>query len=100
MGIPGVQMARELEEAVPSCRSTKDSDNAVFVVAPKSATFLDRYIHPSAGPSDLQLVQLWSYSKHLNLDDLDFGDDGVIPTLRRVIGRRGLAVWKAGRTCD
>ncbi|PLN76635.1 putative alpha 1,2-mannosyltransferase Smp3 [Aspergillus taichungensis] len=103
MGIPGLQMAQELEKAVPSCRSTKDSDNAthaVFVVAPKSATFLDRYIHPSADPSDLQLVQLWSYSKHLNLDDLDFGDDGVVPTLRRVIGRRGLAVWKAERTCN
>lgn len=47
----------------------------------------------------LRLTHLETYRKHLNLDDMDFGDDGVLPTLRRVVGRRGLGVWKVQREC-
>ncbi|EAW12512.1 glycosylphosphatidylinositol-alpha 1,2 mannosyltransferase smp3 [Aspergillus clavatus NRRL 1] len=99
MGISGPEMARELESAVPSCtvKPASDTSKHVFVVAPNSATFLDRYTSPSADPSDLELHELWSYRKHINLDDLDIGDDGLIPTLRRVVGRRGLNVWIARR---
>ena len=35
----------------------------------------------------------------IGLDDLEFGDDGVWPTLERVIGRRGLIVWRVSRDC-
>ncbi|PYH88453.1 hypothetical protein BO71DRAFT_391564 [Aspergillus ellipticus CBS 707.79] len=106
MGISGPEMADELEKLVPSCpNDEEDSSTAprpfIFVVAPKSATFLDQYTTPldsTSGTSDLRLHELWTWSKHLNLDDLDFGTDGIFPTLGRVIGRRGLSVWAAQRT--
>ncbi|KAL1969028.1 hypothetical protein VTN77DRAFT_862 [Rasamsonia byssochlamydoides] len=111
MGIPGMEMIHELDTAVPKC--PKDSEagskpvaaddsratNTVFLVAPRSATFLDVYSRPSSsdvGPP-LRLHELWTYRKHLNLDDLDFGEDGILPTLKRVIGRRGLTVWAVER---
>ncbi|KAJ5927944.1 GPI mannosyltransferase 4 [Penicillium verhagenii] len=99
MGIPGLEMIQQLETAVPSCSVS----SPVYLVAPTSATFLDQYSSPSSVASShtphLQLYRLWSYSKHLNLDDLDFGDDGVVETLNRVIGRRGLSVWSVRRSC-
>jgi phosphatidylinositol glycan class Z len=117
MGIPGTEMIHELNAAVPECSgensevvtkhaTTSDDSRArksVFLVAPRSATFLDDYTRPSPSPSPspldppLRLQELWIYRKHLNLDDLDFGDDGILPTLKRVIGRRGLAVWAVNR---
>ncbi|RAL05610.1 glycosylphosphatidylinositol-alpha 1,2 mannosyltransferase smp3 [Aspergillus ibericus CBS 121593] len=102
MGISGPEMASELERVVPQCPRDYDSSNAskhsIFVVAPKSATFLDRYTTPSSDESDLVLHELWTWRNHINLDDLDFGTDGILPTLKRVIGRRGLSVWAARRT--
>lgn len=47
----------------------------------------------------LKLTHLRTFSKHINLDDMDFGDDGVTATLSRVIGRRGLGVWRVEREC-
>lgn len=100
MGIPGPEMIQELNSAVPPCYASpkrRNSDlNAVFIVAPKSATFLDQYTANSPD-LDVHLTELWTYTKHLNLDDLDFGSDGIIATLRRVVGRRGLSVWSVQR---
>lgn len=47
----------------------------------------------------LRLTHLETYKKHVNLDDMDFGDDGVVDTLMRVVGRRGLGVWRVEREC-
>ncbi|PWY70194.1 putative alpha 1,2 mannosyltransferase [Aspergillus heteromorphus CBS 117.55] len=105
MGISGPEMANELDKLLPACPDEEDISNApepnIFVVAPKSATFLDQYTTASSSeshPSDLKLHELWTWPKHINLDDLDFGTDGILPTLRRVVGRRGLSVWAAQRT--
>ncbi|KAL1981440.1 hypothetical protein VTN96DRAFT_2656 [Rasamsonia emersonii] len=111
MGIPGMEMIQELDTAVPECPASSKAgskpvasddslgNNSVFLVAPRSATFLDDYTGLSSSPVDppLRLRELWTYRKHLNLDDLDFGDDGILPTLKRVIGRRGLTVWAVDR---
>jgi phosphatidylinositol glycan class Z len=106
MGKPGSEMVNELERLVPTCGSKQKSNeltssleqpDAVFVVAPKSVTFLDDFLAPQSPDSSLELLELWSYKKHISLDDLDFGSDGVLPTLKRVIGRRGLGVWLAQR---
>ncbi|KAL4807837.1 Alg9-like mannosyltransferase family-domain-containing protein [Aspergillus unguis] len=108
MGKPGPEMIQQLEDLLPSCRAKQQGSkppvasglkqpDAVFVVAPKAVTFLDQFLAPQDSESSLELLELWSYSKHLSLDDLDFGEDGVWPTLRRVIGRRGLGVWLAQR---
>lgn len=52
-----------------------------------------------ASEQGLRLTHLRTYSKHINLDDMDFGDDGLWPTLSRVVGRRGLGVWRVERKC-
>lgn len=97
MGIPGSEMISRLDSSVPSCGSL----SPVYLVAPVSATFLDAYIPDLSGAesADLQLYRLWSYRQHLNLDDMDFAEDGVRETLGRVVGRRGLGVWSVRRRC-
>lgn len=99
MGLPALDMISTLDNSVPQCPTT----SAIYLVAPTSATFLDQYTSPSslAEPHspNIQLYRLWTHRKHINLDDLDFGDDGVLPTLQRVVGRRGLAVWSVRRAC-
>lgn len=97
MGMPGDGMIDLLKQSV-GCAG--DDSNRILLVAPSSATFLDEYAGPHAAKAeDITLIQLWRYARHIGLDDLDFGDDGVWPTLQRVVGRRGLAVWQAERKC-
>ena len=99
MGVPGLEMIQRLDKTVPQCPTS----SPVYLVAPLSTTFLDEYTASSSLSSlhspNLQLYRLWTYRKHLNLDDLDFGSDGIFPTLKRVIGRRGLGVWSVRRIC-
>jgi phosphatidylinositol glycan class Z len=95
MGLPGAEMIAQLEQSVPGC----ESPSSIFLVAPTSAEFLDSYAFDRARDTSLQLHPLWSYRNHLNLDDLDFGEDGILPTLKRVVGRRGLGVWAVQRSC-
>ena len=47
----------------------------------------------------LELTLEWSYAKHINLDDIDFGKEGIWGTLTRVVGRRGIGIWKVQRLC-
>ena len=64
------------------------------LIAPYSATIVDGLLDNGAETSScLSLKRRWGTNSHLNLDDMDFGDDGVLPTLSRVIGRRGLVVY-------
>jgi len=68
------------------------------LIAPASATFLDRF---SAQNSTLEIIlkERWRYNQHLNLDDLEFAEDGVGATVSRVLGRRGLVLWDVNRRC-
>ncbi|PGH06466.1 hypothetical protein AJ80_08160 [Polytolypa hystricis UAMH7299] len=117
MGIRGTQMLNTLNARVQNCtrirrtsapvgddKPLKPTDNPTLLVAPYSATFLDTYAADNTTSQDttaqLRLHRLWSYKRHINLDDLDFGDDGVISTLQRAVGRRGLDVWLVTRDCQ
>ncbi|CBY01102.1 similar to alpha 1,2-mannosyltransferase Smp3 [Plenodomus lingam JN3] len=109
MGIPGPQMLQSVLTALPPCRSRKPpplNRDAVYLVAPRSAHFLLPHVQPSRQKAnlarrqkDLVLVPVWSYPRHVNLDDLDFAEDGLAQTVRRVVGDRGLVVWRAERNC-
>lgn len=67
------------------------------MIAPLSASFLDPYIaDPNLGPT---FQEVWRYTQHLNLDDMDFAEDGFFKTIKRVIGRRGLAAWRVTKIC-
>lgn len=120
MGIPGLEMVHKLEGTALTCpppsswsrvgkKSSGEEEAMVLLVAPLSATFLDPYIAdpsfslsleeeiPENEKNSIQLHQLWSFPRHLNLDDMDFGDDGIWSTLKRVVGRKGLGVWAVRR---
>ncbi|ERF70072.1 hypothetical protein EPUS_00259 [Endocarpon pusillum Z07020] len=46
----------------------------------------------------LELALMWTYRQHINLDDMDIASD-VWGTLRRVVGGRGIGVWRVERRC-
>ncbi|CAL3965829.1 hypothetical protein PZA11_002674 [Diplocarpon coronariae] len=104
MGMKGALMLQELA-ALATCHKPSGNVTAyleekegTYLVAPMSATFLDNYIS-SQEPSPLHFTEVWHYRQHLNLDDLDFGDDGFWNTLTRVVGRRGLGAWRVTKDC-
>ncbi|KAF2474332.1 glycosyltransferase family 22 protein, partial [Lindgomyces ingoldianus] len=83
MGMPGPQMLSELQSVLPRCRTRKlpyMDTKAVYLVAPRSAYFLNPYKLPE-GKEGIELEEVWSYGRHLNLDDMDFDEDGVWKTL-------------------
>ncbi|KAF2630225.1 glycosyltransferase family 22 protein [Macroventuria anomochaeta] len=102
MGMPGPQMLDAVKISLPSCRTRKppkiEGKGATYLVAPRSAYFLNPFQDPTKR-KEISLEEVWSYRQHLNLDDMDFGDDGVWPTLSRVAGDRGLVVWRVTRNC-
>ena len=101
MGMPGEAMLEEVKSVLPLCptrKSTQSEAKPVYLVAPRSAYFLNPYKDPKY-QGELRLEEAWSYRRHLNLDDMDFADDGIWKTLGRVIGDRGLVVWKVQRGC-
>jgi len=96
MGMKKERMIEELE-GLATCSST-EGNNGTYLVAPLSATYLDGYL-AEQNPKQVQLEEVWRDRRHLNLDDLDFGDDGILPTLQRVVGRRGLGIWRVTKSC-
>ena len=94
MGMPSEDMLRDLKSAV-SCSS---KDQGVFLVAPASATVLSRFTSGNA-TEEIILEERWRYKQHLNLDDMDFAEDGIKGTLLRVVGKRGLVLWHVKRRC-
>jgi GPI mannosyltransferase 4 len=103
MGMKGSSMLRELS-ALATCRipitnatAYLDENEGTYLIAPLSAPFLDKYV--TAEETGLRFQEVWRYKQHLNLDDLDFSDDGFWATIKRVIGRRGLIAWRVTKDC-
>lgn len=74
--------------------------HSVGLVAPRSSTELDYWTaggNITEGGGELAFEQAWTYAAHVGLDDLDFAGEGVRGTLERVLGRRGLTVWRVSR---
>lgn len=116
MGIPQSELVFMLMQHMPTCDpdlierlSPHSTKTEIYVAAPLSAWRLSEpypstsnfsfSIEFDAPPAVLGMTNLAVFRNHLNLDDLDFGDDGVVDTLSRVVGRRGLGVWKVDRLC-
>ena len=104
MGMKGPLMLRELS-ALATCHISAsnttaylDEKEGTYLIAPLSATFLDNFTSNQEG--ELHFQEVWRYARHLNLDDLDFGDDGFWATITRVIGRRGIAAWRVTKICS
>lgn len=105
MGLPLDQLLVKLTDLAtcdtPADRRSQEyrkEKNGTYLVAPLSATGLDPYL-PNKGLEGLRFREVWKYRKHLNLDDMDFAEDGIWRTLSRVVGRRGLAIWRVTKSC-
>jgi GPI mannosyltransferase 4 len=106
MGLKGDTLIGQLE-ALATCDTPADrrnteylkEKNGTYLIAPMSAEWIDPYLS-NKGLEGLRFREVWRYRQHLNLDDLDFGEDGVWKTLSRVIGRRGLVAWRVTKSCD
>ena len=79
----------------------KRGEKRTLLVAPESATYLDRYKNDldTKKIATIRLREIWRTGRHLGLDDLDFEKDGIWDTLKRVLGRRGLVVWEVAKKC-
>lgn len=105
MGIKGDDLLQQLD-SLATCDTPADrrnqeylkEKNGTYLIAPASATWLDPYL-PNKGLQGLRFREVWRYRQHLNLDDLDIGDDGLWNTLTRVVGRRGLVAWRVTKSC-
>ncbi|KAH6694158.1 Alg9-like mannosyltransferase [Plectosphaerella plurivora] len=105
MGLKGELLLEQITELatcdVPADRRNKEylkEKTGTYLIAPASATWLDKYL-PNKGLDGLRFREVWRHTQHLNLDDLDWGEDGVWNTLKRVIGRRGLVAWRVTKSC-
>ena len=102
MGIPGEQMLEEVKAALPACPTRKtakvEDKGAIYLVTPRSAEYLSPYKNTKVREA-ISLEEVYSHRRHLNLDDMDFAGDGVWKTLGRVVGDRGLVVWRVTRNC-
>ena len=72
-----------------------DGPRSIGLVAPRSSVDLDAWITKTK--NKIVFEQMWITKSHLNLDDLDVEEDGVRGTFERVVGRRGLVIWKVSR---
>lgn len=105
MGIKGDDLLQQLT-SLATCDTPADrrnqeylkEKNGTYLLAPASATWLDPYLS-NKGLQGLRFREVWRYRQHLNLDDLDIGDDGLWNTLTRVVGRRGLVAWRVTKSC-
>lgn len=51
------------------------------------------------GEVEIRANLVAKFPRHLNLDDIDFEEDGIGGTIARVIGKRGLGLWNLERLC-
>lgn len=98
MGMPRVEMLGKVGGALPACRTRGSGLGSTYLIAPRSAGIEKTYTDP-ATQDLISLDEVWSYRRHLNLDDMDFAEDGVWKTLDRVVGDRGLVVWRVQKHC-
>ncbi|KAF2678967.1 glycosyltransferase family 22 protein [Lentithecium fluviatile CBS 122367] len=102
MGMKGDKMLEKVKAALPTCRTRKppkiEGRGAVYLIAPRSAYFLQPY-YDRFKREDISLEEVWSYRRHLNLDDMDIADHGFRKTMERVVGDRGLVIWRVIRNC-
>ena len=72
--------------------------NHFLLVTPLSTKELTPYL-TSHTNNLFHVTQAASIDTHLNLDDLDFPGDGIVATITRVVGKRGLGVFHIHRHC-
>jgi phosphatidylinositol glycan class Z len=101
MGMPSDEMLAKVQEVLPPCRTRKLPSidrGATYLIAPRSANIQKSYPNDT-GREEVTMYEVWSHRKHLNLDDMDFANDGFWKTMGRVVGDRGLVIWRVTKNC-
>ncbi|KAK3638444.1 alpha 1,2 mannosyltransferase [Elasticomyces elasticus] len=103
MGMPRESMYEQLA-AVTTCKvDGVDLVNQkhIMLVAPTNTHNLDekQQVKVPASDKTLTLEHAHTYRRHIGLDDLDWGEDGIWGTLQRVVGMRGLSVYHVDQEC-
>lgn len=118
MGRPQREMVSELSSALPCTNndittSQTAQSQLIYLIAPLSSHFFPQpevapnrsfTTTPPSGNNNtttapLKLTLQWQYRRHINLDDMDIGEDGIWATGKRVLGRRGIGLWQVHRLC-
>jgi GPI mannosyltransferase 4 len=128
LGLPHRQMVSKLSSALPptcdDATTPLPEHQPVYLVAPLASHFFlpassltpNISFSVDASPTEqdtaddaqqargqhtsLSFTLQWKHRRHINLDDMDIGEEGLWITLRRVVGRRGLGIWRVRRVCD
>jgi GPI mannosyltransferase 4 len=112
-------------EAIPSNKhNNKNSAYPIFLIAPLSSSLFPPHKtsfnitifetppnsnttttttnnNTSQAPTaTISFTLTYTHHHHINLDDLDIGAEGIWATWRRVVGRRGIAMWRVRRVCE
>ncbi|MCJ1293844.1 alpha 1,2 mannosyltransferase [Xylographa carneopallida] len=107
MGMPFPQFLGAIQNYTGSCDEKPETKGGalaagslqdILVVVPHSGRELDLYRRGEV--PGWRWEEVWTAWRHFNLDDMDWGEDGVVGTLGRVVGRRGLTAWRVGRECQ
>jgi len=89
----------KLMDTLSASADCGEAEKESYLAAPLSATKLDAIVDNPTVPFWLERV--WSVTRHVNMDDLDFAEDGVIETVKRLVGRRGFGIWRVRkRLCN
>lgn len=97
MGMKTEDMMAHISGAIGSCE--EGMPRTVGLVAPFSSVELDHWIEASRSREHFSFDHVWKSKQHLNLDDINFDQDGIRDSIARVVGRRGLVIWKVSRVC-
>ena len=96
MGIP----FQSLQVRINARLGPGECNKSIGLVAPHSSIDLGIWTQSSAKEGALLFEEIWKYEKHLNLDDLNVGEEGLWETMKRVVGRRGLVIWRIHKPCQ
>lgn len=97
MGMKSEDMMARISGAIGGCGEIRPRN--VGLVVPFSSVDLDHWIEASLSREHFSFDSVWKTKQHLNLDDIDFDQDGIRGSIARVVGRRGLVIWKVSRVC-
>ncbi|KAH5645094.1 mannosyltransferase [Parastagonospora nodorum] len=101
MGMPREEMLEKVKAVLPPCRTRAPPQlghGATYLITPRSANIQHSY-RDNNTKEEITMYEVWGYRKHLNLDDMDFENDGVWGTLTRVVGNRGIVIWRVSKNC-
>ena len=104
MGIGGIHVEQAIRSQLDCPRGWKD--RTTFLVVPRARDEPQIWKGESPERNGLKRIReaewilLYSVRRHIGLDDLDFVEDGIIGTLGKAIGKRGLDVWRIKRHCQ